>query len=68
MTQGLAETTIHRRLQLARMFFAHAQDMGLIQSNPLILVMHHAGDPSRRRVYVSVEDAPRLMENVFNVW
>ncbi|GIX02441.1 MAG: hypothetical protein KatS3mg112_1378 [Thermogutta sp.] len=68
MGQGLADTTIHKRLQFARMFFAHAQRMGLIQGNPFGFVKHRAGDPSGRRVYVSVEDTLRLIENAPNVW
>ena len=68
MGQGLADTTIHKRLQFARMFFAYAQRKGLITTNPFSLVTHRAGDPSGRRVYVSVEDTLRLIENAPNVW
>jgi len=68
MGQGLADTTINKRLEFARMFFAHAQRMGLIQGNPFGFVKHRAGDPSGRRVYVSVEDTLRLIENAPNVW
>ncbi|GAB6187542.1 tyrosine-type recombinase/integrase [Thermopirellula anaerolimosa] len=66
--QGLASTTINKRLQFARMFFTHAQGLGLIPSNPFGFVKHRAGDPSGRRVYVSVEDTSRLIEHAPNVW
>lgn len=68
IAQGLADTTINKRLQFARMFFEHARRLNIVPTNPFAPVKHRAGDVSARRVYVSVEDTLRLIEHAPNVW
>src|SRR5262249_19542247 len=48
----LRATTIHKRLQHARMFFAHAKRQGLVTANPFEFVRHRPGDASERRASV----------------
>jgi len=62
----LRPTTIHKRLQHARTFFAHAKKDGLIAVNPFASVKHRAGDASERRAYVPVEDAVTVIEHAPN--
>ena len=54
---NLRPTTIHKRLQHARMFFAHAKREGLIAENPFDFVRHRPGDASERRAYSSIRGA-----------
>ncbi len=68
VSEGLADTTIHKRLQFCRMFFTHAQRLGLIANNPFAYVKHRSGDPSGKRVYVSVADTQRLIDAAPNTW
>jgi len=67
VTKGLRATTIHKRLQIARMFFSHAKRQGLIVANPFEFVNHRPGDASERRAYVPVEDVLRVIEHAPNV-
>jgi integrase len=61
-SQGLAPTTIHKRLQFARQFFRAAQRHKLVAENPFQDVRSTAGtDPSRKRFIVQA-DANRLLE------
>jgi len=66
--QKLADSTVCKRLQTARGFFAHALRLGLIEANPFSHVKHRAGDPSARRFYVTVEATLRVIEHAPNVW
>lgn len=66
LSTGLRATTIHKRLQHARMFFAHAQRQGLVAANPFEFVRHRPGDASERRAYVSVTDVQRAIEHAPN--
>jgi integrase len=63
---GLRPTTIHKRLQHARTFFAHAKKDGLMECNPFASVKHRAGDASERRAYVPAEDALAVIEHAPN--
>lgn len=66
LAAGLRATTIHKRLQHARMFFAHAQRQGLVLQNPFEFVRHRPGDASERRAYVPAADALRAIEHAPN--
>lgn len=69
LAAGLRPTTIHKRLQHARMFFNHAKRQGLVTSNPFEFVRHRPGDASERRAYVPVADALRAIEYApSNAW
>jgi len=58
----LRATTIHKRLQHARMFFADAVREGVVGSNPFEFVRHRPGDASERRQYVPEADVMRVIE------
>ena len=62
LTADLRATTIHKRLQHARMFFAHAKRHGLVDANPFEFVRHRPGDASERRAYVPKADVLRAIE------
>jgi len=63
---GLRPTTIHKRLQHARMFFTHAKQQGLVTENPFEFVRHRPGDASERRAYVPAADVLRVIEHAPN--
>lgn len=63
---GLRATTIHKRLQHARMFFAHARRQGLVDANPFEFVRHRPGDASERRAYVPAAHVLRAIEHAPN--
>ncbi len=65
---GLADSTINKRLQTARMMFQDAVRQGLLDKNPLEHVRHHGGDPATRRVYVPVEVVEKVLEACPDVW
>ena len=62
LTAGLRPTTIHKRLQHARMIFEHAKRQGLVDANPFEFVRHRPGDASERRAYVPEADVLRAIE------
>jgi integrase len=62
LAASLRATTIHKRLQHARMYFAHAKRQGLIAANPFEFVRHRPGDASERRAYVPAADVERVIE------
>ena len=62
----LRATTIHKRLQHARMFFKDAKRQGLMDNNPFEFVRHRPGDASERRAYVPVADVERVIEHAPN--
>ena len=66
LAADLRATTIHRRLQHARMFFAHAKRKGLVDANPFEFVRHRPGDASERRANVPAADVQRAMEHAPN--
>lgn len=66
LTAKLRATTIHKRLQHARMFFAHAQRQGLVDANPFEFVRHRPGDASERRAYVPAADVQRVIDRAPN--
>jgi len=67
--EGLAATTIHKRLQFARHFFSHALRAEHIAKNPFADVAHKSGDPSKRQRYVTAEETQRLIDSAPNwVW
>ena len=66
LAAGLRATTIHKRLQHARMFFAHAKRQGLVDANPFEFVRHRPGDASERRAYVPAADVLRAIEHAPN--
>ncbi len=66
LAAGLRPTTIHKRLQHARLFFEHAKRQGLIAENPFEFVRHRPGDASERRAYVPADDVTRAIEQAPN--
>jgi integrase len=66
LSAGLRPTTIHKRLQHARMFFTHAKRQGLVEANPFEFVRHRPGDASERRAYVPAVDVLRAIEHAPN--
>ena len=63
---GLRPTTIHKRLQHARMMFGHAVERGLIEKNPFATVRHRPGDVSERRQYIPEGDILHLLRYLPN--
>lgn len=63
IAQGLRPTTINKRLQHARMFFANAVQQGYLPSNPFQFVRHRPGDPAERRAYVPIDVVEKVMEH-----
>lgn len=66
LSAELRATTIHKRLQHARMLFAHAKRQGLVETNPFDFVSHRPGDASERRAYVPAADVQRAIEHAPN--
>ncbi len=66
LSSGLRPTTIHKRLQHARMFFEHAKRQDLVNRNPFEYVRHRPGDASERRAYVPADDALRAIDHAPN--
>jgi len=66
LASGLRPTTIHKRLQHARMFFEHAKRQSLVSANPFEFVRHRPGDASERRAYVPAADVQRAIEHAPN--
>ena len=66
LAAGLRATTIHKRLQHARMFFVHAMRQEVVDANPFEFVRHRPGDASERRAYVPAADVQRAIEHAPN--
>lgn len=66
LARGLRPTTIHKRLQHARMFFTHAKRQELVGSNPFEFIRHRPGDASERRAYAPEDNVRRAMEHAPN--
>ena len=60
--EGLAPTTIHKRLQFARRFFNYAADMEWVEKNPFKGIKHKCGDPQERQFYITPEDTEKLFD------
>ena len=69
LAAGLRATTIHKRLQHARMIFAYAVQKKALLENPFEFVRHRPGDASERRAYVEVADVRRVIDHApDNTW
>jgi len=67
--KGLADTTIHKRLQFARQFFGWAVRREWLERNPFEGVGHKSGDPRKRQRYITEEETKRLIDAAPNwVW
>lgn len=67
--KGLAATTVTKRLQFARQFFAYAVRREWIDRNPFEGVSHKGGNPRDRQYYVTEEKMQRLIGAAPNwVW
>jgi integrase len=67
--QQLAATTITKRVQFARQFFAHAVRCEWLDRNPFADVSHKGGDPRARQCYISIEETEKLIGAAPNwVW
>jgi integrase len=58
----LASTTVSKRLQFARQFFAYAKRFDWIDHNPFADVSHKGGDVQARQRYISEADTAKLIE------
>lgn len=63
---GLRATTVHKRLQHARLMFDHAKRRKLLAENPFEYVRHRPGDASERRAYVEKADVRRVIDHAPN--
>lgn len=68
LERDLAPATVHRRLKFAKTMFADAVKRKLIGENPFAEVKTPNRIPQERRVYVSVEDAARLIAVANPTW
>jgi len=67
--RGLAATTITKRVQFARQFFAHAVRCEWIERNPFADVSHKGGDPRARQRYITEDETARLIDAAPNwIW
>lgn len=66
--KGLAGATAHRRLKMARMFFARAVEAKLIPENPFRGVRARNVLPAGRRHYISHDDTRRLLDAANPTW
>jgi len=57
----LSDTTIHKRLQFTRQFFAYAVRMEWISKNPFYDVSHKSGDPRGRQSYITEAETEKLI-------
>ncbi len=60
--EGLADTTIHKRLQFARQFFGAMRKRKLIEENPFAEVHYKAGNPTDRQRFITQEATQQLIE------
>jgi len=65
--QGLASTTVHKRLQFARGFFRAAMKRKLVASNPFAEVTAKAAMKSDRERFVTRDETARLLDACPNV-
>ncbi|NOX56531.1 MAG: hypothetical protein GXP27_19225, partial [Planctomycetes bacterium] len=62
LASGLAQTTVHKRLNFCRQFFNSAVKSGRIDLNPFAEVRAARGSPKDRQWYVSIETTERLID------
>ncbi len=60
--RGLAQTTVHKRLNVCRQFFRYAVKAQLLTRNPFEEVRERRGNPRDRQRYVSVDETLRLIQ------
>jgi integrase len=60
--QGLAATTVHKRLQFARQFLRMARRHRLIAENPFDEVRHKAGTEKDRQRFITREETGKVLE------
>lgn len=63
----LSPTTVHKRIQHARLFLADAKRQRLVDENPFEFVRPRTGDASKRRTYVPQADVLRVIEFAPNI-
>lgn len=66
--EGLASTTIHKRLQFARMFFRKAVKRKLIQENPFAEVNVAGVISPERQYFITLEQTDRLLAVCDSNW
>ena len=66
--EGLAPTTVHKRLQFARMFFRAAQKRELIGANPFAEVTTKPTTPTDRQHFVTPAETERLLAVCNPTW
>jgi len=59
---GLAPTTIHKRLQVARMFFGDARKRKLVESNPFAEVSANATMDEGRKKFVTFAEYKKILD------
>ena len=62
ISQKLAPTTVHKRLQFARQFFHAARKHRLIEENPFAEVRSNPGNETDRQRFVTREETAKLLE------
>ncbi len=65
---GLAASTICKRLQRARQVFKAAKRQKLIDENPFGDVKHHEGNPAERQQFVTREETSRVLAACNPTW
>ncbi|WP_390620654.1 tyrosine-type recombinase/integrase [Caulifigura coniformis] len=68
LDQGLAQATVHKRLQIARQFFRTAKRKKLCQSNPFDEVSAPAVTDKRRRRFVERSAIDEVLEECSPEW
>ena len=66
--EKLASTTVHKRLQFARMFFRDARRRGLIFENPFLEVRSKPVNLRDRHRFISQEDTERILAMCNPIW
>ena len=66
--EGLAPTTVHKRLQFARQFFRDALRRKLLEENPFADVSTNAVTNTDRQYFVPRDDISRLLEVCNPIW
>lgn len=66
--EKLASTTVHKRLQFARMFFRAAKKRKLIVANPFAEVSANAVLRQDRQRFVTIEETERVLEVCNPTW
>ncbi len=66
--EGLADSTIAKRLQRARQMFAAAKRRGLVDGNPFGDVKHNEGNPAERQRFIERETVARILAVCNPTW